>query len=106
MSQSRQTCLTNHSSKNERPVLSASIIRRQGVEKTPKKPSQHLQPISIILCKSRAKETRHVVPPCLLHASVHVLSGKLSSRKKGLVITSFPVDKREGVSSTDEGIAY
>jgi hypothetical protein len=35
-----------------------------------------------------------------------VLSGTLSDRKKGLVITSFPVDNREGVSSTDEGIAY
>ena len=79
---------------------------RQGVEKKPKQTSQHLQPISIIVCKRRAKEPRHVVPPCLLHASVHVLSGTLSDRKKGLVITSFPVDNREGVSSTDEGIAY
>ena len=93
-------------SKKERPVLSASRSLRQGGEKKPKQPSQPLPPIAIIVCKRRAKETRHVVPPCLLHASVHVLSGTLSDRKKGLVITSFPVDNREGVSSTDEGIAY
>jgi len=42
-------------SKNERPVLSAAIMMQQGVEKRPKKTSQHLQPISIILCKSRVK---------------------------------------------------